>query len=136
MYTFRWKPEETEEPEVDASGKVIKEADGSAKTKKVAPLFTGDVLLEIPKNSERLAYIKGLSLSIGSDGTLNKSEAIDRADSMMSFALKYIKEVNLVRLEDGFVFNKPDMLEYDSDGSQLLVQIASKLANGIKLGKN
>ncbi len=135
MYTFKWKPEEIDTPEVDSSGKNVIE-DGVVKTKKSPALFSGDVLLAIPKNNERLAYIKSLSLELNSEGKLNKSEAIDRADSMMKFALKHIKEVNLVRIEDSYKFDKAEMLEYDSDASQVLIQIASKLANGIQLGKS
>lgn len=136
MYTFKWSPKEFDVLEVDAENKPILNQDGSYKYKKSPALFSGEILLQIPKNSERMSLLKDLSLAIDSKGEINKSDAINRSEQMVEFALKHIKEVKLVRVEDGFIFDKADMLEYDSDGAAILNQVASVLANGVKLGKS
>ena len=135
MYTFDWKPEEIDVPVVDVSGAYVLDENKKLQTKKAPALFSGYVRVAIPKHSERMNYLKSLSLSI-KDGELTKSEAIDQAEMMIEFAKSKIVEVRLSRIEDGFVFDKVEMLEYDSDGPSILTQVASKLANGVKLGKS
>ena len=136
MYTFKWAPKELDVLEVDSENKPVLNEDGSYKYKKSPALFSGEVLLMIPKNSERMSLLKDLSLAIDTKGEISKAEAMDRGEQMVSFALKHIKEVNLVRIEDGYKFDKTEMLEYDADGSAILNQIASTLANGVRLGKS
>lgn len=135
MYSYDWKPEEMEVPEIDSSGAAVKNEDGSVKTKKIEPVFSGIVKCNIPKHGDRMKFVNTISSEINQEGELTEAKGVDKGQMMIDFAMKHIKEVNLVRKEDGFIFNKIEMLEYDIDGANILMQIAGKLSQGIHLGK-
>ena len=118
MYTFDWIPNAKASDDNDA------------------PVFTGKVTVKIPKHMERLKALKGINLKVDSDGAVVEGDAMDAYEKQLAFAIGQIESVDLVRAEDGMVFNSVEMLEYDSDGMAILANLAGELAQGIKLGKN
>lgn len=114
MYTFEWKPK-------------IKENE--------APVFSGALTVKIPKHIERMRALKGINLKI-ENGQVVSGDPLDAYEKQISFAISQIEKVDLLRLEDQLKFDSVDMLEHDKDGMGILSDLASDLAEGIKLGKN
>lgn len=136
MFTFDWKQKEKELPMTNDIGEVVKDANGKDSTYIRPPVFSGMVKVKIPKHQERVRFVKTLNTNVNSSGELVQSNVMSRAEIMMDFAVKHIESVDLKRIEDGFVINSVEMLEYDKDGAHVLTDIANHLIEGISLGKS
>lgn len=97
-------------------------------------IFSGQVVCDVPKHKERIDFLKIMALT--AVGEEVKASGADQATALLDFASKHIKDVKLTRLEDGYGFQSLDELQADADGFSVLVQIGSKLSQGIRLGKN
>lgn len=135
MFTFEWQQKAKEVPKLSENGEPIKKADGSIEMYNRPPVFSGVVKVKIPKHQERIRFLKTLNLSVNSDGEVVKRDNFDMGDKIIEFALKHIESVDLTRAEDQAKFDSVELLEYDSDGAEVLAEIGSQLMSGIKLAK-
>lgn len=122
MYYYTWKPKAVE---FEQDGKV----------EKIEPLFEGEIKIRAPKYTERVGYLKQAVLSTENNELNVTAMNADRIERMVEIAKRHIEEVNIVRIEDGYEFKSVDDLEYDTDGGNLLVQVASSVMEGVRLGK-
>jgi hypothetical protein len=117
MYYYYWEPKQTDGVEA-------------------APLFSGRIKLSAPKYQERLAYFKELSKFGDLTSKEMNERGIEKINAMIDIARKHIQEIDLKRIDDGFEIKDLDAMEYDQDCSQLLLQVASSILEGGKLGKS
>lgn len=96
----------------------------------------GCAIVRVPKNLDRIKFLQTIHTSIGADGALDMAKANENATNVISFALKHIDSVELIRKEDGFKVPSVEWLEYDIDGALVLREIGNFLIQGISLGKN
>lgn len=110
MYTWIWEAEET------------------------SP-FTGSVTVKIPKHQERAQLLKEMGFTV-KDGKAELKDTLDASGVLYDFVKKNVEKVDLKRREDGMIFDKVEMLEYDVDGATVLTEIGTKLQAGVRLGKS
>lgn len=123
---FTWKPKPKKTVVVNDETKEVTESE-------VASQFEGEVKFVIPTYSQRLRYIKETNIGSSDEG-LTEIDGIDRLEKMVEIAKKHIKEVNLVRIEDGFKFDSLELLELDRDGGEVLAEVSQSILAGVKLG--
>ena len=120
MYQFKWEPKD----------KTI--ADGNV----IPAKFDGAVLVKVPSHVERIQFLKSIHTKIDEKGEMESDKASENAINLMSFAIKQIEKVELIRKEDKLVVNDCKWLEYDIDGATILKEIGYCLFEGVKLGKS
>ena len=96
--------------------------------KKVPPLFAGRVKIRAPKYVEKLEYYKQYSALEASSG--------DKTKYLIELAKSHIVEVKLIRIEDQLEVTDVESMEYDSDLSLIMTQIAGSVLEGKRLGKD
>ncbi len=100
-------------------------------------VFEGEVVINLPKYSERLALLKSLNFKTSNDGKVEaSSDQIDSMIKMIEIASKHVASVKVRRIDDGYEFNSIDELEYDKEGSELINEIANVIMSGVKMGKH
>ena len=133
MRTHIWKPEEIDSPEEvkDNDGNSVYEEDGITPKikmiKKPSP-FKGIIIFEICKYTERLKMMKECNIGVEKKDT--------DTVKMVEIALKKITKVELTRIDDGKEFKTTEELEFDKEGSAVLMQIANDVLTGVRLGEN
>lgn len=135
MYTFDWKPKAKKDVKLDEQGLPVRDENGKLVLVEKEPVMTGVVKIKIPKHAERIKYVKSLNTKIV-DGELHNEDGLGGAEKMLDFAKQQIESVDLVRKEDGYIFNSIDLLDHDADGAEILTDIAKLLIEGVRLGKN
>jgi hypothetical protein len=116
----------------------VKEFDYKPKTMKDGNLlFEGIVKLKVPSYYERLELIKKVNFQSNEKGEVeNNKHYIDSLIKLAMLTKDFIKEVDVLRVEDGFKYVSFDDLSFDKDGSLLIEEIGHAVLNGISLGKN
>lgn len=136
MYFFDYVPKEKQVLSVDSGGQPIKNPDGSFETKAGEKVFVGKVKVKIPKHSERLQFLKQISLAVSNDGTVDRQHSVDLSEKIIAYAVAHIESVDLTRSKDQMKFGNVDMLEYDVDGLDVLSDIGKMLMDGVRLSKS
>lgn len=113
MFTFEWKPKDTDES-----------------------LFDGSVTIKVPNHMVRLAFLKELGTMVLDTGEMVQDKKLELSSKLIEFAMKQIEKVALVRKSDGMIVTEKEWLFHDVDGSAILGEIGNSLINGVKLGKN
>jgi hypothetical protein len=99
--------------------------------------FKGSVKIKVPKYTDRLRLMKECNFKVRADGQIDpNTDMIDQAIKMVEVAKKHVLEVDLVRDEDKERFTDFESLEYDSDGSEVINEIANFVMSGGRLGKH
>jgi len=128
MKTYVWTAPEkitTVKMDKDENGEVIQKQE-----EKDNP-FEGTVILKVPKYTERLQFMKTCNFGSKVEDGVNYDSMIE----MIKIAKDHITKVELKRKEDGQEFTTVDDLEYDSEGSEILNELGTKILGGVKLGK-
>ena len=97
--------------------------------------FEGHISMEVLLHDDRMKILSDLNLEAGSGGEvkLNK-DMISQLSKMKTHVAKYIKEVRLVHIETGTVFNSLADLEYYEEYQEVLNELSGIMLNGVKLG--
>ena len=102
--------------------------------------FVGTCKIKIPKNQERMRFIKSMNISAVENKETGKLEGksedpMKSVEVLLDFAASHIEKVDLKRKGDDMIFDKVEMLEYDVKGQEVLSAIGNKLMFGVELGK-
>ncbi len=98
-------------------------------------LFTGFIKYKLPGYIERLRILKQVNYKI-SNGEMLSEDLWETSIRLAELAMNLITEVNIVRREDGYVFDSVNTLQYDVQGSAIISRIGNRISSGITLGKN
>ena len=136
MKTYKWNaPKKINVPEVLKAGDMFegkKLKENKTTEKEIDNPFKGSVIIQVPKYTERLGYIKECNFN-PDDGA--SSSTYESMIKMVGIAKKHITKVELLRISDEQIFSSVDDLEYDKEGSDVLNTIATLVLEGVKLGK-
>ncbi len=101
------------------------------------PVFSGEVVIQLPRYAERMMLLKSINFKASGDGKVDfAGDQIDSLVRMIGIAEKHVLSVNVTRVEDGYEFKSIEDLEYDKDGSELINEIANVVISGVKMGKH
>lgn len=101
----------------------------------IACPLQGKAEISIPSYQERLKYIKQCNFKSNKSGEVQISgDDMDALSKMIEIAEKHTKTVQMIREEDGTQFNSFQDLSYDSEGCEVINQIAGAIIGGVKLG--
>jgi hypothetical protein len=135
MYFYDWLPREIDAVKTDDNGLPVKDAAGNVVLEKKQAIFEGKVKVKIPKHSERMGFLKSMSLNVNEKGEVEKASNLDMSEKIFEYAISHVEDVNLTRKSDGLKFTK-EMLEYDQDGAEVLASIGNQLIQGVRLSKS
>jgi len=137
VYEFKYFPEKRQVPLINPKTEgVLKNDDGEIQFEEVEAKFSGFLKLKIPEYAERMKMVKIMNTSFDSDGEIIEGQEFDKLPELSNFGFELIMSTELVRIEDDMKFEKKEMLKFDKDGQDLLLEIGKKLMGGVKLGKN
>lgn len=132
MRTHNWKPGKvTKVDQVkDDEGNFILDDDGTPKmkTSEVDSPFSGIVIINVPKYTERLKLQKKCNLAA-------KEGSIDQA-ALAKIGLEHITKVELVHIKSEKAITDKEELEYSKEGADVILSIANDVLGGISLGEN
>ncbi|GAH17770.1 unnamed protein product, partial [marine sediment metagenome] len=122
MKTHKWElPEKIKTVEMKKAGEEYKgetlKEDRVIKDEKKNP-FTGSIIIEVPKYTQRLQYLKECNFKTNKAGEVDQSGGTyDSIIKMIDIAKKHMTKVEVMRVEDGLLFESIEDLEYDKEGS-------------------
>lgn len=97
--------------------------------------FKGHILIQVPKYKERMKLIKELNMNLDAKGEIAlSSDNFETASKMYDIADKYVKSLSVKRGKEEF--NSIEELEYDQEGSNLILEAANVVLSGIRMGKS
>ncbi len=97
--------------------------------KEIAAEYAGTVTIRMPTYDERLGFYEGVDMG---DSTEKTGIAFMRAIARQ--VPRFIEEVAIKRLDDGFEFKSFDDLNIDSDMVPVITEIATKLVGKHRAG--
>lgn len=98
--------------------------------------FDGSIVLKLPTFDEKFEYIEQLQVAINDDGTVEGDQRtkLKSIREMVKLSAKHYVEVSLKRKADGEDFKSFDDMQYADDLHGVLVEVASTMINGFKVG--
>jgi len=136
VYEFNYIPQKRKVPLIDPkTQKAVMDDDGEIKFEEIDPKFKGSLKLKIPEYEERMKMVKIMNTSFDSNGDAIEGQEFDKLPQLSNFGFELIMSMDIVRIEDDMKFEKKEMLKFDKDGTDLLLEIGNKLMGGVKLGK-
>jgi hypothetical protein len=99
--------------------------------------WEGKVTLRKFSFDEKFQFIQGMDVDIKDDGEVESyktMQQIDRIRKMVSMSAKFYVAVDLKNKETGDVVNSFEDMSYEDDLHNAMIEIASKLVEGFKVG--
>lgn len=101
------------------------------------PTFSGFIELRLPTFDEKYEYLETSGISVGESGEINSGNTISQMAVIRKFvkqSAKHYQSVSLKKIATEEAFESFDDMQYDSDCHQILIEVATQLINGFKLG--
>lgn len=101
--------------------------------------FSGDVELRLTSFDEKFDYLQSSGIEFDSDGKVNLGDAMSKIKSlraMVRCSEKHYISVSLKNLKTGEELKSFEDLSYDTDAQDILIEVATQLMNGFKLGND
>lgn len=100
------------------------------------PQFKGSVVLRVPSIIERYDYLSMANLDVsGSELDVSSVNKFDYVKKLIAASEKHYQKVELIKLSDGTEYKTYQDLIHDPECDSIVIEIASNLPNGYKLGK-
>jgi len=104
--------------------------------KKEGTNIKGHVVMRVPSFDEKYRYIEECGFEVDEDGQMKMSmKQMGAIRKMVSFSKDHYEEIKLVK-RDGKKVESFEQMQYDPDCDEILIEVASQLMNGFKVGKN
>lgn len=99
--------------------------------------FSGHIMLKVPGFDERYEMLDQIGLKIDADGSMSAADmnGIGAIRKLVQFSQKFYKEISIEH-KDGRKFESFDDLSLDPECDAILIEVAGKLRNGFRVGKN
>jgi hypothetical protein len=98
--------------------------------------FTGSVTLRMPSFDERYEVLDSMGLKVSGDGEVSMSDATSFSSirNLVKASIKFYVSVELDH-NDGRKFRSTDDLLMEPDCDAVLIEVASGITKGFKMGK-
>ena len=90
-------------------------------------IFTGEIVLRAPTFDERCDY-----LDIVQD---ESAKDLEKLKALVKKSESHYEKIDLKRKEDGALYESFEDLTTDQDCTHIMIQVATKLIGGFKMGK-
>ena len=100
------------------------------------PQFSGDVEIVLPTFDEKYEYFEQSGLEVNDAGEIQSANTLTKLKAMrnlVKMSQKHYKTVSLKKISGEDIKSYDDM-QYDSDCHPIMIDVATKLLNGFKLG--
>lgn len=101
------------------------------------PKWEGKIVMRKFCFDEKFEFIQAMDVDVSKDGSVEvykTSQQLDRVRRMVSLSEKYYVSVDLVNKESGLKVNSFEDMTFEDDLHQVLIEVASKLVEGFKVG--
>jgi hypothetical protein len=116
--------------------KPTKKKDAEGNETEVAPAYSGSVTIMIPNYDERLDIMISIEESGGkADATATRVEKYKYYQAVARHLPKFVKTIDIVRLEDELKFDSLDSLQADTEMGGLITELAGVLVQAYSAGK-
>lgn len=107
----------------------------SADGKKKKPTFKGVVILKQPTFDEKYSYMEECGFDLDESGSVGAAVGkLKSIRKMVGLSKKHYVKVELERLSDSKAFKSFDDLQYEAECDAILIEIASQVVSGFRVG--
>lgn len=101
-----------------------------------AATWKGSILLRLPTFEEKFEYIEKMGINVDKDGDVesDKMTQVKSIRSLVKLSSAHYLEVNLSKLDGSEDVKSYDDMQYVEELHAVLIEIASKILNGFKVG--
>lgn len=102
-----------------------------------SPKWEGKLVLRKFSFDEKFEFIQAMDVEVSKDGSLEAyktSQQLDRVRRMVSLSEKYYVSVDLVNKATGLKVNSFEDMTFEDELHPVLIETASKLIEGFKVG--
>lgn len=99
--------------------------------------FEGSIELRFPSFDEKFDYLEGMNVQVEDDGSVGMGGTSDRLKmmrKMVAMSAKHYVSVSLKNKSSGEEFKSFEDMTADGDCHGILIEVASKLLQGLKVG--
>jgi hypothetical protein len=100
--------------------------------------WTGHVVMRLPTFDEKFEYLENLGVNFSDSGAVVESEGgnnrVKQLRKMVDLSKKHYVEVSLKNVDTGEEINSLEDMTYNEDCHKALIEIATMMLQGFKLG--